>query len=60
MQNDVSKCEKLAGDEDVPAVDAISDDQASHRSFSDPMAELSMNALLLLKLALIFPLKRKG
>ena len=42
MQNDAAKREKLAGNKDVPGVDAISNDQASDRSFGDPAAKLSM------------------
>ena len=44
MQNNAAECEKLLGDEDVFGVDAVSDDQASHRSFGDPTAGLSMKA----------------
>nr|BDI54554.1 Protein IQ-DOMAIN 32 [Triticum aestivum] len=44
VQNDAAEREKLAGDKDVPGVDAIFDDQASHRSFDDLTAELPMKA----------------
>ena len=44
MQNDAVECKKLARDEDVPGVDAISDDKASHRPFDDPTMELSTKA----------------
>ena len=47
MQNNVTKHEKLPRDEDLPGVDAVSDDQASHRSFGNPTTELSMRAPVL-------------
>jgi hypothetical protein len=47
MQHDAAEHEELAGDKEGPGADAISDDQASHRSFGDPKAELSMKAPML-------------
>ena len=44
VQHDAAEREKLAGDKEVPGVDAVFDDQASHRSFGDPKTELSMKA----------------
>jgi hypothetical protein len=44
VQNNAAEREKLPEDEDVPGANAVSDDQASHRLFGDPTAELSMKA----------------
>ncbi|EMS64547.1 Protein IQ-DOMAIN 32 [Triticum urartu] len=44
VENNAAKREKLARDKNVPGVDAISGDQASHQSFCNLTAELSMKS----------------